>query len=49
MKNVIVFGSESTGMAVCQKIIEECPSVSGGGGIISFSVLTITLKDGMKL
>lgn len=32
MKNVIVFGSESTGMAVCQKIIEECPSVSGGGG-----------------
>lgn len=48
MKNVIVFGSETTGMAVCQKIIEECPSVSGGG-IISFSVLTITLKDGMKL
>lgn len=48
MKNVIVFGSETTGMAVCQKIIEKCPSVSTGGGI-SFSVLTITLKDGMKL
>lgn len=47
MKNVIVFGSETTGMAVCQKIIEKCPSVSTGG--ISFSVLTITLKDGMKL
>lgn len=41
---IIVFGSESTGMAVCKKIIE-----SNGGGVMTYSLQTITQRDGEKV